>query len=246
MLDTKPEWVPDWIWTEFEEWSLDEGQYDVPLIEALLRNQHSAVIWSALDRRRGEPKRRLNQEEIPDANRIFCSIVRATEGATTEETFPVRERTKVAKRVARHCESLIKELSDVSTRCDGELPMDFNLEAIDLSQILHKELLERSGDYYTAKGEEYCNAIAFGIYLGCNSHVDTLRLLMNATEQWASTKPLIAHPNNEGAKRLYFLRYMTREFRYAYGTPLRDQVAALVRLIYHCDMDAATVAKLAP
>ena len=46
--------------------------------------------------------------------------------------------------------------------------------------------------------------------------------------------------------RLQFVRAMTKSFRREFGTPLREQVAALARCIYSCDIDAATIAKLAP
>jgi hypothetical protein len=73
-----------------------------------------------------------------------------------------------------------------------------------------------------------------------------LGTVAEAADRWAKTKPPITQFGNSNADRLYFMRRMTEFFKEEYGKPLRDQVAALTCVIFDCDIDKETVAKLAP
>ena len=87
---------------------------------------------------------------------------------------------------------------------------------------------------------------SYGVLIGFLNLSNALLAYANAADVWKRSRPEVARPNDEGARRLYFIRKMTNYFRKQYGTPLRESVAVLTSSIYKCDMDAATVAKLAP
>jgi len=76
----------------------------------------------------------------------------------------------------------------------------------------------------------------------------TLKRIVSAAKKWVedAEPPVVKQVNAPNAKRLYFIRQVTNFFQTYYGSPLREQTAALTRVVFRCDIDAATIAKLAP
>jgi hypothetical protein len=58
---------------------------------------------------------------------------------------------------------------------------------------------------------------------------------------------MVTKPDHPNAKRLYFIRSLTRSFVEAYGRPMRKETLALTSIFFDCEgLDEAAMSRLAP
>lgn len=243
---SKPETVPERIWTLWLHhrttnfiWDecADAPQYihPRPAVEQAIKSEDCKCVWASLDRRYDEGAVRI----------IFDAIQAATEGpagshALTPHAFRKKSGKQIA-RLARELRASMEELSAARTFMDyppafSGLPLEI---AIGIATVIDEIVKERM------MGKE----LSFQERYAVSGITDNLVPLLTALEQgalrWSATRPEITEKGSNPF-RLHFIRCMTKTFRDTFNSPLREQVAALTRCIYACDMDAATVAKLAP
>jgi hypothetical protein len=207
----------------------------------VLRDKECAVVWKSIDTRkqmlwlgRGEPYPRSW------ALHMFFMLGDSAQSIPRIARIPSTERQTVGKRIREHALALRDELNAVRDE-GGFLLRPFGEAAIAITDRCVAENWDDRDGNTDAK-----SAFLMGALAATNNICNTLEAVAAAADEWTCTKPGIVRPNNANAVRLYFMRTMTACFRESFDTPLRDAVAALTRSIYQCDMDAATVAKLAP
>ena len=264
MKAARPQWVPSWIWAEYSDvdfFTRPDSEFDTKILRQILRDKDCAVVWITIDRRKGKPTERRNLlfrargwgEDLillNEAEQLFDAILSAAV-FVGEKTIASAERRKIARNIRRHANALLAQLIILQNHCVGggrSFPAAFDVQQQLAAQILCDRVIAENIKYGNKEweSEKFVEAFKFGAACAMWSPNEMLAGLVVASDQWQSTRPPVAQTNSADAKRLYFLRKMTSYFCHAYGTPLRECVAALTRCIYQCDMDSATVAKLAP
>ncbi|MEO9078675.1 MAG: hypothetical protein ABI268_05120 [Rhodanobacter sp.] len=249
MVESKPEWVPERIWgiwlihkdTNF----IWENCADVPeYIEPRTATQKAILdpecrcVWEAMESRKADEGA---------VRMIFDAIGEARLGpAACYAETPHSVRYRLGKKIARLSGSLretlleVSRISAVNHRTGMALP---NALSVPLSRAIfaHAQAQKASFVWLAKLDAHECTGL-LNIESNLNVVLDALEA---ASAAWASTRPEITAKGSD-PRRLHFIREMTRWFRQFFNTPLREQVAALTRCVYECDMNAATVAKLAP
>ena len=246
----KPEWIPDSAWTDIAEWHALQSDPSVHKVVAkVIACQDCECVWRAIEKRinRTVPEPGLRDEALLPAVPLTPAwldyllrhtpqpmpgvspyiIVLATVALYAEWTdeavmLPAAERRRIAGSIANHARALHDALSSAGGLGKATVPL-FH----DIGENIKKRELFRA-DATILPLFECLDAIAEG------------------AAKWGASLPLVGQPRATGAKRLYFVRRMTKAFRAVFGSPLREQVAALTRCVFECEMDAATVRKLAP
>ena len=266
-MDTQPAWVPEWIWAEFLKLRNFLNEYpdigrDILLAKSVLEDKHCEAVWRAIDKRKGEPTRRYRQRcqqggfrgdrWIGEAEELFKHLEYAASGIPAAEAIPASERRAIATKIERHASALRREMLELDKRCghDGD-PWCFTDGLQEMASAVANDFAPMNSDDLLGAAHknhpiEGWDEFSSGVLIGFLNLSNALLAYANAADVWKRSRPEVARPNDEGARRLYFIRKMTNYFRKQYGTPLRESVAVLTSSIYKCDMDAATVAKLAP
>ncbi|HXS74482.1 MAG TPA: hypothetical protein VN725_10640 [Rhodanobacteraceae bacterium] len=274
-MESKPEWVPVWIWNEYLSersfWAdstnddADDMQYSALIVErfdALIRDRGCQCLWRAMDSRRGKLKENLRsyfdrkgwRPDIPiggEAERVLSHIAEAAEGIPKHERFSAAERRESGLRIAKLANDLLTALEKIDFIEHG-LPRTFNelhqRAAAHIAIELCRVNVERlSSQGVTADALEVIQEwMEVSALASLSDYPTALRAIADGGQEWAATTPPVPRVHSDGAARLYFIREMTSYFREYYNTPLREQVAALTRCIFKCEMDTPTVAKLAP
>jgi hypothetical protein len=271
-MDARPEWVPEWIWDDYQSYREfmqvcdppERVDRDIRLVESVLQDKDCATVWLAIDRRKGEPTRRYRQwcktRGLPDnlarsreAEQLFDAFTYFSSGIPRGVAIPSSERRAIAKRIKTHALALRAELEALDAQCDAEgYPHELSECFGGLADEVASNFAERNAEFALThdwlkerRGDKW-DGFAVGVMAGLMSIEDTMGAISGAAEKWAQTKPPVSRPNDENATRLYFMREITNYFRKHYGTPLREPAAVLTRKIFKCDVDAATIAKLAP
>lgn len=254
MVEAKPDWVPDRIWnlwldhrnTNFAwEPCGDEPSFihPRPATQKAILDADCSCVWFAIERRFDEGAARW----------IFDEIDFATEGPCgTHAETPHAVRNQLGEKVARLSGSLrdvLRQVAEAASMPPNQWDRDLRLPnelSVPLSTAVTK--LARSGKALYASGKKstelsmHESVLVAGIARNLDVVLDALAA---AGVAWALTRPEITAKGSD-PRRLYYVRELTRLFRRLFKTPLRAQVAALTRCAYGCDIDAATVAKLAP
>lgn len=251
-METKPEWVPDRIW---ELW-LDHRETNFcwdpcgdepsfihprPLTQKAMLDAGCRCVWLAVDRRYEEGAIRQTLDVI-DA---------AAEGPRgSHPDMPHAQRKLIGKRVARLSGELSEALRDLSAAASQilyerglELPLEIRVpldSALIAAAESGKKLYASGRNGFELSMQEF--VLATSIARDFDAALDAIRA---GSLKWAATRPEVT-AKGQSPRRLYYVRELTRHFRARFGTPLREQVAALTRCAFDCEMDAATVAKLAP
>ena len=77
---------------------------------------------------------------------------------------------------------------------------------------------------------------------------NVLRALRDGFSAWSAKTPMITHKDSLNVERLRMIRALTSYFRLSYGTPLREQVLAIVSVFFPDSrkLSRSAIAKLAP
>jgi len=250
---TRPEWVPQRIW---ELYSRVREQY-VPLtpearevLDRVMADSQCAVVWKAIEIRWTKALEKFPDTADKDGLAtndaellIFRIPVIATMGLSSEDKTPAATRARQGRKIAQAAMQLQAALLEARFE---ENWWPYPLRASLASEIWTKaNRTTRAQDSYDLS-QALARCMAYDSTAATEALCESLTAVGNAGEAWANWDSVVPRPGHPNAVRLYFIRETTALFRRTYGTPLRDQVAALTRSIYQCDMDSATVASLAP
>lgn len=250
----------------------DEVQRRLGRLESALRDRQCDCVWKAVTSRDDAGTHidrmetflvQLSQIDtvtmmrVLDARliksgavRLFAMLEAASSGLAICDTIPASLRREGGKRIGKLAAELWLELAALREASGGHLPDPFGEHLSKAAHKLHAVILEQNGTSYDdAESKPFANDpthMGYAILETMLLPEISLRAILDGSEKWAQSKPPVGRPSDANANRLHFIREITSYFRATYDTPLREPVAALTRSIYQCEMDAATVAKLAP
>lgn len=179
---------------------------------------------------------------------IFQAVIQCLDDPDLAETMTGGERRKIASDIRYHCEQLSRVLKPFKYR-NGRPGLGwpfqpiFDLLALDVSVEQIKDL-----DRDPSELEDIQNWRRYGIYgLLMDNMDDVLAAIVEGGEWFAESQTLIKKPNDPNAKRLYFLRMLTRKLCDEFGSPCRAASLALTSVYFDCgDLSEASISKLAP
>lgn len=249
MVESKPEWVPERIWILWLDhkntnciWeqcaNAPEYIQPRPNTQRAILDVGCRCVWTAIESRFDEGAVRT----------IFDVIDDAAEGpAGSHAEVPHAVRRSLGNKVARLSGALrdaLREVAESARSSQGNMIGEDSTGRLPLEMWSPLErAIHNIAESHLGREVPFPVSVAFSkVSRGFDSVLAGLEV---GGARWAETRPVVTARGND-PRRLYFIREMTRWFRQFFSTPLREQVAALTRCIYECDMDAATVAKLAP
>jgi hypothetical protein len=248
-IGARPDWVPQWIWEKYLDLRNKESLVRLPessieKLDKLMADRRCGLVWKTVTRRRGtEFKEYRAARGLPppgdsdwdDMEVLLCRIPVLAAGLLDEDKVTRAERARQGVKVAQAATMLRTALEEARISDGWPRP----LSAAFANQAL---AVGEAGRYGEMRGWEkvvfYDPDAALHVLHGA------LSALGPAAEAWSSWRSAVARPKDPNAARLRFVREMTELFRRMYGSPLREPVAALVSVLFDCDMDANTVAKL--
>lgn len=261
-MEEKPEWVPEWIWEVRskiraersdvnDEWAAKRNT----VLDEVIADPGCAVLWKAMSRRRGtefvafngrlkdfSPPLHKNKDflssELHWVEIFLCRLPLMALGLLEEDKIPAATRRAQGKTIARLASELSAALFESQFK-DGTWPHPLSYGA------MHSAFHTTAGHGYD-RLSGWLKQATYDPEDAMNQLLDALRATAVAGEAWASWESVVSRPNDPNASRLRFIREVSEFFRRMYDSPLRDCVAALTRCLFKCEMDAATVAKLAP
>lgn len=146
-MDTKPDWVPEWVWSEYlsfvrkySRWaklpgdSSKTGTRMLEIARLVIFDKNCAVIWPALERRsevaqstwielnKGLPEyvRRGDPHQIIS---LLTEVALAARGPSPDEVIPATARKLKGERIARLASELRREVTSIIP--DGNCPRIF-------------------------------------------------------------------------------------------------------------------------
>lgn len=250
----KPDTVSDRIWAAWQSHSrktrLRRGdECDFPEITKILMDKNCKCVWAALDRRFDTNKIERTFDAIHQ--HFFF-------GPSLEDLIPRSERAKIALNVNRTIAKLKTGLKKVNWRY-GNVNLLFEgmpriiteavydeamLVATKAKEVYRKDFKGSVGKSLSEPPGE--SMFDFGTGIAAANIDQLLDGLVAGFNKWANSASPLASRGSKDPAMLTFIRGMTSTFRDIYGLPLRQPLAALVCCIFDRDIDAATVAKLAP
>lgn len=278
----KPEWVPEWAWSEYQEYKrkLEKRASDTDTYISdwaklvlstgieVLTHEGCASVWPIIERRAPDFSRRELCKASEPSNLYLARsqvesllemIAAAKKGPNWHDCIPRTERKRQGERIAKLASELRSELNALLIP-EGGLPIKFQdafwklgMDVSDAySDQFHNfddEVDQSTKDRYWRERDLVLHGAVYAM-IKSSAVKDNSRPALVAIEEganaWSQTVPAIYRPGETGAARLYFVRRLSNYFKESYGTPLREATAALTRCLFDCDMDAVTVAKLAP
>lgn len=258
-MDTKPSWVPDWIWEAFENerrrfrplrkagGNHDPKQYLV-IVESVLRDRDCAIVWKAIDARQHLITERDPDETHPVSwmeNTLYV-LGETARALPKNGRTPWAQRRALYEEIASHAIALRQAL-DALRNDDYEfpLPIEHALEA-EVAAIVEqgRPLMLETVD------KEDADQFAYWTWMGAMVALyrtdKWLRAMADVATDAQKMKPRISQVASKNALRLWFIRGVTGLFRDEFGQPLRACVAALANSIYRSDLTTQDIAKLAP
>lgn len=260
-MDKKPDWVPEWVWSEATEFIRETSRFPDSTAPDLARkvvfSRECRGVWPVMSRRNAAAEeswyRKGAQVRPRFVWRLLMAAHLALRGPNPQEAVTAKERKTRGTRIARLASDLRKELEAVRA---GQGPLPYELEAEfciaaeDIARMFSEEEAEIDQRLRVDRQEEERERNETMIYTGVMQTTQQGFPMLEAIERgalaWAESSPFAHRPNEAGAARKYFVQRITHYFREVYGTPLREPTACLTRCLFDCNIDAATVAGLSP
>jgi len=178
-------------------------------------------------------------------------VVRATTKALAQpdiaETMTATERRKFAANVKETTTRLWDSIGPFLGEDGRNWPFQPVFDRLALDVSIDDE--ERWRDNYTPdEVEEMSHRSRFAIYHLLMNRLDWLLEAIDEAAEWVATsETILKKPNDPNAKRLYFLRQITRAFVSEFGSPCRAAALELATVFFDCsDLNEAAISKLAP
>jgi hypothetical protein len=207
--------------------------------------QFSQVVGSLEGRRRFVGAGKF---PLPDVGSLVTSVVqRGLAEPDVAETMTASERRKLAQTIINHADGLREALRPFMDERRGfKWPFQPYLDRLALEvQISEEERLAEAG---VPMDEETAHRCRFAVYHLFMHKMDWLfDAITEGAENFSESETILKKPNDPNAKRLYFLRTVTRQFCMEFRSPCRAATLALASVYFDCsDLDEAAVSKLAP
>jgi hypothetical protein len=231
-------------------------------LDRLILSKSCAPVWRMTEVREADASRRRKAlltaryghsdffEVQSSVGFLLDAIVDASEGVPSSEDFSLADRRAKGRRIAKLARRLEQEMAQLHSQED-ELPFGFETGLAAFASDAANSWVTTGAEFMAAHNvtkETLKDAVVLvqcGALAVVFNERGFLRALESTANEWSNTEPPIAHANDATALRRYFIRKLTAHMRSTYGTPLRAHVATLTRVLFDCEMDAATVAKLA-
>ena len=166
-----------------------------------------------------------------------------------DELMSRSERAAIAERVTNS--------ADVLRECMKELTQANGAHCFPFQPMLSRFAVLRAAEDYlrwkdnadqAADVAEIVHRTRFGIYFSVTAGLSELLFaLEDAAQMFVDLEPTVLRPGSQNARRLYFLRFMTRVLHRETGKPCRGIVLSLATMYFDCsDLDEAALSKLAP
>lgn len=217
-----------------------------PAITKLVESDQYKIVMEALGRR--SRRKLLKMEPAPmDLDLwVFQAVEQCLADPELAETMTARERRERAAAIERHCDELWKLISPFVGEHGFGWPFQPNLDylALELSIDYTKKGFDVSGDEL----EDIQHQARYAIYYALMQRMeDVLATIVQCGDHFAILNTVIKKPNDPNARRLYFLRTITKKLAYEFGGPCRSVALSLAGVYFDCtDLDEASVSKLAP
>jgi hypothetical protein len=254
----RPDSVPEWLWETYQSMKdpallAESGPFRFPLqepvvkvLDGLMADPRCAVVWNAMTRRRGTEykafRSRNGLDSLDDTSRedvetLLARIPIMAAGLLEEDKVLEAARSRQGAKIAQAVHDLREALSDVRLPTGWPHPfaMAFGNESIAIAKL-------------TSDGsrEKWAMTVFFDPFAALDVAFEALPALGTAAASWGAWQSSVSRPKDPNAARLRFIREITGFFRRMYDSPLREPVAVLTNSLFDCDIDASTVAKLAP
>lgn len=189
---------------------------------------------------------------------LYMALHRALEGPPAHERLTKAERVRIADRIIAAATKLTAELDALSLfeNDSASWPFEFQseLDWLALSSTLdyQESLVDHGsplGDFLSDDEAEGFHVARYSVYhLLTYGMKDVMSTLANAAERWRDTgTQALAKPNHKNARRLIFLRFLTRSFVRIFGGPARELTLELASVYFDCsDLTEADLSNLAP
>lgn len=160
------------------------------------------------------------------------------------------QRRAAAKRISKAVSNLWEALQPFA-RADGYFAYPFQPYLDYTALEIASADAERWEDGHSEDEVwEITHRTRYAIYLAMNAHLrDVLGAFGAGAQHLEEIDTVLKKPNDPNAKRLYFLRVMTRSFTQVFGRdrPHREATLRLAEIYFDCsDLDEAAVSTLAP
>jgi len=246
MLTEKPAWVTEFAWETYKNLHADGWSalgVDNKEIDSLLNDPHLEKVWKAITKREA-----LSPCPTVSSGFYLPLICFLASGLVPEQQVPRIARQDQGKRIAKHARNLRNALEEAKLSNYWPAPI-----CAAISEYAVQKEIERGNDGKGKNANDWTRTVN-GWKQNANPDPnvaiedlqDALDALRKAGDVWAGWDSGVSQIENKNADRLLFIRSMTKSFRAWYNQPLRECVADLTRHFFKTDIDAATVAKLAP
>jgi hypothetical protein len=265
-----PQWLPDWARAQFltyvAEHDSEEDDGEFALFSQLVTSAPVRIVWEAMGRRLSvyiANRRRTLLQRFGEHYTIppewpaldFVQNVRAArEGFAGDELLTQAERKKIGSKIERLARALAAELDRI--RFGGvkepdyvSLPPEFEIVLLVGQQI--SDAIARNNpqteNWREKEHKQFMAGVGFGAHCTAASTAELLGAIATGGGRWGSARRKLARPNEDNARRLYFLRMMTGFFRRNFDTPLRGSTLAVASVFFDTsDLDESQIAQLAP
>lgn len=248
-MNTKPEWVPEWVWVDYLKCA---QRKHVRVALKCVTDLRCKCVWEALGRRSSgrtwvaaDKSGRVLFKNFGEAEMLFTYIEQSANGVPTYESTPTMQRRSEGVKIAKHARALREALSSLPHAGHHVVSLPFLTAFDSLADNFAREERDEVKAAIIMHASDR-SPLEIGAFNAMSQIERVLDAIAGAADEWARSKPPVAQLGSDNAPRLYFIREITSYFRKQYDAPLREQVAALTSVVFDCDMDAATVGKLAP
>lgn len=202
-------------------------------IKCVVNDETCAPFWRAISRRHKAIDEHGHEYEPGSTDGrlvvVLYEIGEAALGIQAQNKLTASERKRKGKAIAQAARQLRLALDAISV--DDCFPGWFY---DGLERPRSDDDNTASDDYRAGKGAAlYC-------------YKEATLAFERAGLALAASKPDVPQSRSKAADKTRFIRFATTTMRQHYKTPLREAVASLTRSLYACEVDVATVAKIAP
>lgn len=174
-----------------------------------------------------------------------------TRELTFAEKLTKQQRIGLAERIGAAAEQLSQDLQPLLPGGISAAAWQFQSELDLLSLHLTNEYIDqRHGGTVDGEidAETWRHCVRFGIYhvmLDCLPRV--LDCIADTARWWADGETTLPRPNHRNARRLFFIRSVTRSFLHQFHAPMRAATFELASVYFDtADLQEADLSRLAP
>lgn len=221
------------------------GGHVVPARPEAERLLKSPEYRRAVEILEGKQRRSSTRHQVPLEQWVVGLALRAIAAPDIAETMTASERRKFAVDVKDATTRLWDSIGPFLGPNGRNWPFQPVFDRLALEVAIDDESRWARDDLDV---EEISHRTRFAIYHLLMRRLDWLFEAIDEAAEWvADTETVLKKPNDPNAKRLYFLRQVTKGLVGEFGSPCRAAALALASVYFDCsDLDEAAISKLAP